>query len=435
MHRIVVVGGGAGGIELATRLGDKLGKSRKAHITLIDRCATHIWKPLLHEVATGVLDTHLHEIEYAAQARWHHFDFVQGEMIDVSRSARRVVLAAVVDEDAPDREILPERGIEYDTLVLALGSRTHFFGVKGAAEHAVTLDTVEQADRLRRKLLETCVRTRVRGEAGDREGARIVIVGAGATGVELASELRKMETELRRFRLHSSDPGSTIHVTLVEASPRILPALPAEVSQSASALLGNLGIDVRTGDRIVEVREHEVHMHDGQVVPSDMTIWAAGITAPKVLSTLDGLAVNNINQVKVTPALRSETDENVFAFGDCASCSWDNGKIVPPRAQAAHQQAVFLANALRLRVLGRPIGEFRYSDYGSLVSLGPASAVGSLRGRTAGRGIFVRGLFADFLYASLYRKHLAAVSGWRKMAMTVAVHALRRFTSPRVKLH
>ncbi|TKC87930.1 NAD(P)/FAD-dependent oxidoreductase [Trinickia terrae] len=435
MHRIVVVGGGAGGLELATRLGDKLAKTKRAHVTLVDRCPAHVWKPLLHEVATGSLDTQVHQIEYAAQARWHHFDFVLGEMVGLDRASRRLQLAPVFDSESAGEEVLPARLIEYDTLVLALGSRTHFFGVPGAQANAITLDTVEQAERLRRRLLQTCVRNQAHRTAGGRETVNVAIIGGGATGVELAAELRRMEAGFRQFGLHASGRGSDIRVTLIEAGSRILPALPATVSTTASGLLAKLGIDVSLSDRVIEVGPHEVKTLSGRAIPADITIWAAGIKAPDCLASLDGISVNRINQVNVSRALQSETDPNVFALGDCASCSWTEGRMVPPRAQAAHQQAMFLAKAFRARIEGRPIGQFTYADHGSLVSLGSESAVGSLMSGIAGKSIFLEGLVAQLMYAALYRKHLAAVSGMRRALANLVAQALRRVTAPRVKLH
>ncbi|MFB9128565.1 NAD(P)/FAD-dependent oxidoreductase [Paraburkholderia dipogonis] len=435
MHRIVIVGGGAGGLELATRLGDKLGKSKRAHITLVDRCPTHVWKPLLHEVAAGSLDAHAHQIEYAAQAHWHHFEFVRGEMVGLERASQFLRLAPMFDTEGDNEEILPARCIEYDTLVLALGSQTHFFGVPGAQSNAIPLDTLAQAERLRRRLLQTCVKKAALNASGTQAAVHVAIIGGGATGVELSAELRKMEKAFRQFGLHASGRDSDINVTLLEAGPRILPALSTTVAEATTELLKKIGIEVSVADPVTEVGRHDVFTKNGRIIPADITIWAAGIKAPDVLASLDGIAVNRINQIKVSRSLQSETDPNVFAFGDCASCSWKEDRVVPPRAQAAHQQATFLAKALRARVEGRPLGGFSYIDHGSLVSLGSSSAVGNLMGGGVGRNLLVEGLVAKVMYAALYRKHLASVSGFRRTLVDLVVHGLRRAAMPRVKLH
>jgi NADH:ubiquinone reductase (H+-translocating) len=434
-HRIVIIGGGAGGLELATRLGDKLGKSGGVDVTLVDRCPTHVWKPLLHEVATGSLDPQSHQIEYAAQALWHHFRFVPGEMIGLDRTSRRVTLGPVYAADAGNDEVLPARYIGYDTLVLALGSRTHFFGVDGAQTNSITLDTLEEAERLRRRLLQACIRNRLRRSAGLDETVKIAIIGGGATGVELAAELRRMESHFRQFGLQDSGQENHIRVTLFEAGSRLLPALPERVSSITRELLEGMAIDVSVSDPVVHVGKQDVRTKSGRAIPADITIWAAGIKAPDCLASLDGIDVNHANQIKVSRTLQSISDPNIFALGDCASCSWTTDRTVPPRAQAAHQQAMYLAKALRKRIQGQPVTEFHYNDHGSLVSLGAASAVGSLVGGIFGKNLLIEGFFAKIMYVALYRKHRAAVSGLRRTMVDALAHQLRRYTTPRVKLH
>jgi NADH:ubiquinone reductase (H+-translocating) len=435
MHRIVIVGGGAGGLELATRLGNRLGKSGRAKVTLIDRCAVHVWKPLLHEVATGSLDTHAHEIAYAAHSHWSHFDFVHGDMTGIERDSRHVQVGPVVDPDSAGAEVLPSRSLEYDTLVLAVGSRTHFFGVPGAQEHAIALDTLEQAERLRKRLLQVCLKKRAHRTSDANEAVDIAIIGGGATGVELAAELRRMEHTLKEFRLLSETPRASMRISLLERGERVLPALPERVSATTQETLEGMGVAVRVATAVTRVNPDSVEVEGGASIPADITIWAAGIMAPGILSSLDGLAVNRINQIEVTRSLQSESDANIFAIGDCASCAWSGETRVPPRAQAAHQQAMFLFKALCARVDGRPIGSFRYKDHGSLVSLGSPTAVGSIAGITTTGKFFVEGFIAKLMYAALYRKHLVAVSGLRRTAVTIAAHGLGRLLTPRVKLH
>ncbi|VVD61525.1 FAD-dependent pyridine nucleotide-disulfide oxidoreductase [Pandoraea cepalis] len=435
LHRIIIIGGGAGGLELATRLGETMGRRNQAQVTLVDRCRTHVWKPLLHEVAAGSLDTEAHQLEYAAQAHWHHFGFVQGELVGLDRTEKTLRLAPVLSWDS-NEEVLPARELKYDTLVLALGSQTNFFGVPGAQENSTPLDCLEQAEKLRRQLMQSCIREASKmaeGKASD--GVHVAIIGGGATGVELSAELRRMETAFRKFGLYARRHGSDINISLIEAGPRILPALSERVATTTTDLLRRLGIHVFVGDPVTNVGASEVTTKSGRRLPADITIWSAGIKAPDVLTGLDGLEVNRLNQVKVTNRLQSESDESIFALGDCASCSWRGAQFVPPRAQAAHQQATFLAKALRARVNGRALPEFRYTDHGSLVSLGGASAVGSLMGGIVGGNILIQGLLARFMYAALYRKHIATVAGFRRMLVDATVHGLRRIGMPRVKLH
>ncbi|WP_191625857.1 NAD(P)/FAD-dependent oxidoreductase [Pandoraea sputorum] len=454
MHRIVVVGGGAGGLELVTRLGDKYGRGKDVQITLVDRSLSHIWKPLLHEVAAGVMDTATHQLSYVAQANWHHFEFATGEMIGLDRAAKTIRLAAVpASDDEGEGDLLPERTLPYDTLVLAIGSTTNFFGVPGAREHTIALDTVEQAERFRRRLMAACVRAQSAAEASapaaatgtpsggallspsgaQRPKVNLVIVGAGATGVELSAELRNTAEVLRSYGL-KLDPRKDVRITIIESSPRILKALPERVSGAVAGLLAKLDVDILCGDSVAEVRANEVTLTSGKVLRADITVWSAGITAPPVLGTL-GLDVNRLNQIEVLPTLQSKTDPDIFAFGDCASCEWPEHGFVPPRAQAAHQQASFLVKAIEARLKGQSLPTFTYRDFGSLVSLGKFSAVGNLMGGLIGGSMFIEGLFARVMYTSLYRMHVAALHGvWRMMLDTVA-NRLRRSTVPRVKLH
>jgi NADH dehydrogenase len=443
------VGGGAGGLELATRLGDRYGALKnksgaRALITLVDRYPTHIWKPLLHEVAAGSMDPFTQELEYAAQARWHGFEFQQGELTGLDRANRRLTLSPVLDDDGA--ELLPERQLEYDTLIIAIGSTTAFFGVKGAPEFSLALDTVSQAERFRKRLIAACMRAEHQvhepvestlGVASSGEPRiQVAIVGGGATGVELSAELRNTAQVLSAYGLHKLDPRHDVGIVLIEAGPRILPALQERVSTATAELLTKLGVKLMIGETVAEVAPGMIRTASGKTVRADLTVWAAGIKAPPILSELDGLPVNRLGQLIVRRTLQTETDDNVFALGDCAACPWPgNERNVPPRAQAAHQQASFLMKTLAARLENKPLPEFTYRDFGSLVSLGHFSAVGNLMGGVIGGNMLIEGLFARFMYMSLYRLHIAALHGYARMVLDTFAHWLRRTTLPRVKLH
>lgn len=433
-HRIVVVGGGAGGLELATRLGDRLGRKGRAQVTLVDRARTHLWKPLLHEVAAGSMDLDHHALDYLAQARWHHFRFQLGSMDGLDRARRVITVEATHDEDG--RELLPRRRIAYDTLVIAVGSRTHDFGTPGAREHAISLDTPEEAERFHRKLVNACIRANAQPGPLRPEQLKVAIIGAGATGVELAAELHKTTRELVAYGLERIDPERDVRLTLIEAAPRILPALPERIARAAEELLRALRVEVLTGERVTEVAADAVRTASGRKIPAELTVWAAGIRAPDFLKDLDGLETNRLGQLVVTPTLQTTRDPDVFAIGDCACCPWPgHAGCVPPRAQAAHQQASHLAKMLPRRLAGRPLEPWRYRDFGSLVSLGQYSTVGSLMGALLGGSIFVEGLFARLMYVSLHRLHLYALHGFAKVFFDTAARLITRRTEPRVKLH
>lgn len=436
LHRIVVVGGGAGGLELATCLGDKLHDGQRAHVVLVDRVATHLWKPLLHEVAAGSLDANAHQLEYVAQARWHHFEFQQGALINLDRTRKIITVTAVRDEEGV--EILPEREISYDTLVLAIGSTTNFFGVPGAAEYAIAVDTVADAEHFRRRMIAACMRAHNRlGEMADqdRPEVNIVIVGGGATGVELSAELRNTAEVLGAYGLHRLDPRRDIRITIIEAGPRILGPLPERLATETASLLKQLDINILTGEKVTRMQPHAVVTSSGKTLPADLTVWAGGIKVSKVLADI-GLPVNKLGQVIVSQTLQTIIDPHIFAFGDCASCPWpEKGQSVPPRAQAAHQQARFMYQALRRRLAGKPLPAFEYRDHGSLVSLGRFNTVGNLMGKLVGRTLLVEGKLARLLYVSLYRQHLMALHGFMRMLLDTLAQWLRRKSAPRVKLH
>jgi len=436
-HRIVIVGGGAGGLELATTLGNKLGgRADGVKVVLVDRNSIHIWKPLLHEVAAGSMDANAHQLEYAAQARWHRFVFQQGALRALDRSRKSITVSALLDENG--EELIPEREIPYDTLVLSVGSITNFFNVPGAAQHAIALDALHQAEHFRRRMISLCMRAD-RGMTSNSDQANpkmhIAIIGGGATGVELSAELRNTAEVLGAYGLHHLDPHKDIRISVIEAAPRILSALPEPVSAKTTALLRKLDIDVLTNAKVAEVRADSVVFESGDSVPADLTVWAAGIKAPAVLGEL-GLPVNRLGQILVKQTLQTEVDPDIFAFGDCASCPWpEKDSTVPPRAQAAHQQADFLFDAIKRRLNGEPLQQYTYKDLGSLVSLGRFDAVGNLMGPLVGSTLFVEGILARLLYISLYRMHLVALHGWLRTTADSIGQWLQRKTSPRVKLH
>jgi NADH dehydrogenase len=436
-HRIVVVGGGAAGLPLATRLGDTLGRRGRATVTLVDRVATHLWKPLLHEVAAGRMDADLHDVDYFLMAYWHHFRFRLGAVTGLDRAHHELKLAAVLDDDG--KEILPAGSLPYDTLVLCIGSVGNDFGIAGVAEHAISLDTAADADRFHRRLVAACVRAEGRASRGESAAVDIVIIGAGATGVELAAEIRNCTRAFASYGLDYLKPERDVRLTIIEAAPRILPPLPERIAEAATGLLGTLAVSVRTAERVVQVDADGVHTSSGAVLPADLVVWAAGIMAPPVLANLDGLEANRSHQLVVTKTLQTTLDHDIFAIGDCAACPWPEsgreGAILPPRAQVAHQQASLLVRTIKARQDGAPLPEFHFRDFGSLVSLGHLSAVGNLMGRLIGGNMVVQGLIARWMYASLYKMHQVSILGWLRVAIDTLSRLVRHRLEPRVKLH
>ncbi|WP_213878874.1 NAD(P)/FAD-dependent oxidoreductase [Pseudomonas sp. dw_358] len=429
---IVVVGGGAGGLELATGLGQRLGRKGKARITLVDANATHIWKPLLHEVAAGSMSTSDNEVNYVAQAKWNHFEFQVGRLSAIDREQRLIHLTPLLDENG--QVVIAERSLAYDQLIIAVGSKTNDFGTQGAAEHCLFLDTTEQAERFHRQLLNHYLGAHANAYTGERQKITIGIVGAGATGVELAAELRNSAQELSAYGLHGIKPED-MHITVLEAGPKVLPALPDRIGNAVHRELIKLKVDVLTSSAVQEVTAEGFKTRDGTLIPATLKVWAAGICAPAFLKDLAELETNRINQLVVRPTLQTTRDERIYAIGDCAACSLGDGLgNVPPRAQSAHQQASLLVNSFAAQLKGRSPLTYRYKDYGSLVSLSHFTAVGNLMGTVMG-SVKVEGWLAKCFYVSLYRMHQVALFGLIRTGLRVLGDRIGRSTKTRLKLH
>jgi NADH dehydrogenase len=435
MHKIVIVGGGAGGLELATRLGDTLGKKKKAEITLIDCTKTHVWKPLLHEIAAGSMNPDKHELEYMAQAHWHHFRFRLGRMDRLNRRKKEVSIAPY--EDVDGKEIIPRRSFQYDTLIISVGSTTNDFGIKGAAKYSIALDTQEQAEVFHQKLHHAILKAQTQKKPIQPGQLEVVIVGAGATGVELAAELHKATREMTAYGIDRVNPDRDIKISIIEASPRLLPALPQKLSHSVELELRKLRVHLYMGERVTEVSAKGVKTYSNRFIPSALVVWAAGVKAPDFLKKIDGLETNSINQLLVRTTLQTTHDDSIFAFGDCAACPIEGTKqFVPPRAQAAHQQASLLFKSMKLRVKGKTnLPQYIYKDYGSLVNMGEYSTVGNLMGSLMGGSMFIEGFIARLMYQSLYKMHLMALHGFMSTVLQTIARMITRRTEAQVKLH
>ena len=441
-HRIVIVGGGAGGLELATKLGDRFGSlknaSKKVSVILVDKNRTHLWKPKLHEVAAGSMDLADQELDYIAQAHWHHFSFRLGELTGIDRVNSQIYVAPFYDDSG--ELVTPEQTIRYDTLILSIGSLTNDFGTPGVAQFAQRLESVVDAKRFHLRLINACLRAQAQTQPLEPHQLQVVIIGAGATGVELAAELHRTTRAIISFGMDRVDPEKDLKVILIEAAPRILPALSARVSDAAEKLLSDLGIKVMTGATVKQIQADRVCLSNGVEIPAELIVWAAGVKAPDFLKDIGGLETNHVNQLLVLPTLQSTRDPHIFAMGDCAACPWPEanhgkGGIVPPRAQAAHQQASHLFAQINQIIDGKPLKPYQYRDFGSLVSLGEYSSVGSMMGGLIGGSLMVEGWFAKIMYISLYKMHQLALHGWVKVFLDTVSRLIHRRTHSIVKLH
>ena len=437
--RIVVVGGGAGGLELAIRLARLTRMGDRARVTLVDRRAAHVWKPRLHEIAAGMMTSAEEAADYAAQARRHGFTFVLGEVARLDVAARSLALAATpqpADDPvaaAQHADLLPARTLAYDVAVLALGSTVNDFGTPGVAEHAYALDAPDDADRLHRALLAQAARV----EAGVQPALRVVIVGAGTTGVELAGELRDAARRLPRLR--SLIRPEQLEVTLLEMGDRPLPGSPHGASAYARRMLQAQHVAMRFGAKVVRVEADAVKLASGNAVGADVIVWASGVKAQRLSTPVEGVRRAKDGRIATDDRLRVLAEDGrvtpgLYGLGDCAAAPLPGGGVAPATAQAAHQQALLLARSLARQERGREPLAFRYRDRGALVSLG-RGAVGDVPGAGRGGELQVSGLGARLAYAGLYEAHQAELFGAWRTSLLALSRALRQSARPRVKMY
>jgi len=428
-ERIIVIGGGAGGLELTVKLARRTRRRASVEVLLVDKNPTHIWKPLFHEVATGSMNSYHDEASYRMLARKHGFGFVLGRVTAVDNTARRVTLAPV--EDGSGHRILGARTLDYTHLVVAVGSQSNDFGIDGVLAHSRALDSREEAERFHRNFTAHLHRT----NADERRESRlsVVIVGGGATGVELAADMHNV---VRRLGEYGFPDFSTdrLEVSIIEAAPGLLPRLPERIGRSVREELERIGVRVHTDTKVSRVLPEAVETSGGQRIAAHMSVWAAGVKAPAFLAE-SGFPTDRLGRIEVERTLEVRGLENVFAIGDCAAFSSEDGTEVPPRAQAAHQMASIAARNVLARREGRAAKPFVYRDFGSLVNLSSYSTVGNLMGNLVRGTVFVEGRIARVVYLSLYRLHQAAVHGPFSTLLIMLGDRIYKATRAEVKLH
>ena len=426
---IVVVGGGAGGLELVVKLARKLRRDKSTEVVLIDKNATHIWKPLFHEVATGSMNSYHDEASYRMLARKHGFKFLLGRVAAIDTDRRVIGVESVTDDTGA--EILPEREVKYDRLAVAVGSLSNDFGNSSVRKNALQLDSRDQAELFNRHFASRL--HRVNSSDDPDASLSVAIVGGGATGVELAADMHNVADRLREYGFEQLS-GARLRVHILEAAPGLLPRLPARIGVSVKRELEKLGVKVHLSTRVDRVDKDAVVTSDGETIPADISVWAAGVRAPDWLAE-SGLPTDKLGRIEVDGDLRVRGHNTIYAMGDCCSCFREDGTEVPPRAQAAHQMASVVAHNLLAQRKGKSLKTFKYKDFGSLVSLSRFSTVGNLMGNLVGGSMFIEGRLARLAYLSLYRMHQAAVHGWFSAALIMLGDRIYRATRAEVKLH
>ncbi|GAB3682108.1 NAD(P)/FAD-dependent oxidoreductase [Salinisphaera aquimarina] len=416
---IIIVGGGAGGAELAV----KLAADGQAGVRLIDREATHVWKPRIHELAAGLRRGHVDELGYAGLAQRWGFAFERGTLADIDADANTIRLAAERDDDG--QTLVPERSVAYRALVLALGGVTPDLGVDGVLEHAFMLDSARDAEVISERF---SARLLAHARGVEDRAFDIVIVGTGATGVELAAHLA---TDARSTTLTPPAALPDIRITLVEAADTFMPGMNDKVRQSIGERLKKAGVRIETGQQIGKVSADAVETEEGARFTADMTIWATGRVGPPVAGDIQALSTNKKRQWRVRKTLQSLDSDAVFALGDC---SYIDDEPAPPTAQAASEQAAHLAKQLPRYLAGETLEPFSFTDQGTLLSLGEAGSVGAVRGWFSD-DIQVRGRLARTAYRGLQRQHQLRLLGRFRGSIEILGDVLGEAAGPDMKVY
>lgn len=424
-HRLVIVGGGVAGLDIATHLAGNTAGNGSLQISLIDKEPAYVWKPMLHMIAAGTSDAGAQETAFAAQARTYGFTYQPGCATSIDRERRQIHIGPLCRGEI---EVVPARVVAYDTLLLAVGSRANDFGTPGVKDHCSTIDSRSEAiafnDELRLRLIQAVVSNTL---------LTIGIVGGGATGVELAAELIRIAAVAEEYGARGA--SSHLKVLLIESGPRLLGPFPQRVADAAHRKLSELGVTVHVSARVASVDENGFHLVDGETIPAVLKVWAAGVKAPDLLNNMGDVKRTRSGQLVVGPTLRSVDDPHIYAVGDCASPQLPGrDNAVPTTAQAAHQQAVYMCRNLPKLIAGSQAPAASYHDFGSLVSLGGFDAYGSLGRFGFFKGGFIRGRIAQLGHAMLYRTFQARLHGPWHGSLLWLVDILARRVKPSARL-
>jgi NADH dehydrogenase len=427
MQRVVILGGGIAGIVTATHLARKLRRTEVAEVLLVDHNLAHVWKPMLHTFAAGTANYSTQSISFAPHSTRNGYKFWPGDLCGLDRARTVVELGPITLPDGNSQ--LPGRSISYDLLILAIGSHSDDFETPGVKEHCYFIDDVGQA-----LTFNGALRSMIIQSMDNKPETGVVIIGGGATGVELAAELTRRMDIFASYLSGKTPPR--LRITLIETAQKLLGGFPERISQAVKEKLIQLGVDVRTGTKVVGADECGVSLDGGQRVDAALRVWAAGVKAPPIATRLDELEVNRKGQIEVRPTLQTRDDDRIFALGDCASCVATDGKPLPTTAQVARQQAIFLASSLSDHLTkNKPLSEFRFRDMGSLVALGDYAAYGSLGQHGFLHGAQFKGWLAKIGHASLYRMHQLDLNGLVKGGIEWLVDDLTRLARPRIGLN
>ncbi len=419
-YRVVILGGGFGGLNAAKAL-----KSAPAQVTLVDRRNFHLFQPLMYQVATGSLSP----------------GDIASPLRTVLRSQKntRVWLGEAVDLDPAGRRLVLSDGValEYDVLIVAAGSRTNYYGRDEWRECAPSLKTVEEATAFRHKILfafEAAERTTDRDQR--RAWLTFAIIGAGTTGVELAGAIAEIARHTLRGEFRSIRPEEA-QVLLLDASPRVLPTYPEDLSEKAEHSLLKLGARSRTGVRVTVVDSEGITFEGprgSERLPTRTVLWAGGVAATefgKALAARTGAQTDKSGKIRVQPDLTIPGHPNIFVVGDLALAYRNGDQALPGVAQVAMQQGTYAARAIVRRIAGRPAPPpFRYFDKGDLAVIGRASAVARIFGiHISGWPAWLVWLFVHLMYLVQFQNRILVFIQWGFLYLTFSRGA-RLITGP-----
>jgi len=402
-HRVVIIGGGFGGLSAARAL-----KGAPVDVTLIDRRNYHLFQPLLYQVATGSLSPgQIAAPIRGVLSRQKNTRVLLGEVVDIDPSAKRVILAdgAVID---------------YDSLIVAAGSETSYYGHDGWRESAPGMKSIEEATNIRHKILYAFeVAERLTDPAERHAWLRFVIVGGGATGVELGGAIAEIARQTLKNDFRSIRPEDA-EIIVIDGAPRILMTFPEDLARKAADALARLGVQVKTGVVVKDVDREglTVESHGAtDRLPSRTVIWAGGVTAPLLARALAHRAkaeTDRGGRIKVDPDLTVPGFPDLYVVGDLALASNPSGKPLPGVAQVAMQGGAYAAKSIVRKIEGRkPVPPFKYFDKGELAVIGRASAVANVFGvHLSGFIAWLVWAFVHLTYIVQHRSRLTVFVDW-----------------------
>jgi NADH:ubiquinone reductase (H+-translocating) len=407
LHRVVILGGGFGGLGAALRL-----KNAPVQVTLVDRCNYHLFQPLLYQVATGTLSP----ANIASPLR---------NVLRRQKNTRVLLAEATRIDVANQRVILSDGMLEYDTLIVATGSSHQYFGHDEWEQYAPGLKTIEDATDMRRRILLAFeAAERERDPEKIRAWLTFAIVGAGPTGAELAGALAEIAADSLRYDFRRIDPSSA-QIVLIEGTDRVLPAYPPKLSAAAKKMLQRLKITVRTGAMVTNIQHDSVTLREGdhtETIPTRTILWAAGVLASplgKLLAQDNGVAIDRAGRVIVEPDMTVPGHPDIFVIGDLSNFSHQTGKPLPGVAQPAIQQGKYVAKVIRARLHGESIGPFHYFDKGNLAVIGRAKAIADLNWiALSGLPAWLIWGFIHLLYIVEFQNRLLIALQWAWLYIT-----------------